>query len=110
MAVERKKVPEDEAVAFAITPNVSTTGKTVYAYLVDRGGTATQVGSAAGAGADVTINITLDMATSGIEGGTSYRLEVVANPTDANPVTLLPNLSYSNYWLDVFQVRSIAAD
>lgn len=110
MAVERKRVPEDYNPAVTITPNVSTFGKTVNAYLVDRGGTATLVGTAAGVVADAALSITLDMATAGIVAGKSYTLEIVANPADANPVPLLPNLSYSEYWIDVIPFESIADD
>lgn len=105
-----KRVPEDASIGMTITPDVSTLGMTVYAYLVNRGGTAVQVGSASGLAASQAISITLDLATAGVEAGEEYALEVVADPSATNPVTLLPNETYEEYVLHVFQVDAIAED
>jgi len=110
MPIVRKSLPEEGLYAFTITPNVSTLGMTVFAYFVGRDGTATAVGSASGLDADTLLAISLDLSTAGIDGGQSYRLEVVGGPTGTNPVTVLPNATYTEYWIDVFQVDSITDD
>lgn len=104
------RVPEESSFGMTITPDVSTLGLTVNAYLVDRSETATLVGSASGLAASQAISITLDMATSGIDAGEEYELVVVADPTGTNPITLLPNQTYEQYILHVFQVAPIADD
>ena len=104
------RVAEESSQAITVTPDVSTLGSTVYAYLVGRDDSPIQIGSASGLAADATISVTLDFATAGIEGGAEYDLEIVAGPTDANPITLLPNQTYSQYIVYVFQVNSITDD
>jgi len=109
MAEIRKRVGEKTSQAITITPNVSTSTKTVYAYGVTRAGTPVLIGSAAGAGANVAIAITLDWASTGISADEEYKLELVANPLDTNPVTVLPNSAEdTDYFFFVFQVYSIA--
>lgn len=110
MSIVRKRLPEEGLYAFTITPNVSTSGLTVNAYMVGRDSVAISVGSASGVAADTALAITLNLATSGISGGSSYLLQVVADNGGANPVTILPNATYSEYWIDVFQVDSITDD
>lgn len=104
------RVPEESSFGMTITPDVSTLGLTVNAYLVDRAESATLVGSASGLAADAAISITLDMATAGVSGGQEYELVVVADVAGTNPVTLLPNQTYEQYILHVFQVAPITDD
>ena len=104
------RVPEEASIAMTVTPDISTLGMTVYAYLVNRSGTATQVGSASGLAADAAISLTLDLATAGIDGGEDYEVEVVADPDSANPITLLPNQTYEQYVFHVFQVNATTDD
>lgn len=110
MSVGYKRLAEDASIGMTITPDVSTLGMTVYAYLVDPYGTKVQVGSASGLAASSAISITLDLSTAGIDAGEEYSLEVVADPTATNPVTLLPNQTYERYIIEVFQVDSITDD
>jgi hypothetical protein len=110
MPVVRKSLPEEGLYAFTVTPNVSTSGLTVKAYLIGRNGVPIEVGSASGVGANDALAITLDLSVAGVNGGSSYRLEVVGDPTGTNPVTVLPNATYAEYWIDVFQVESITDD
>ena len=108
MAEVHKRVAEKTSQAITITPSVSTNSKTVTAYAVSEGGTATSIGSASGALADVAIAITLDWATSGITADEEYKLELVADVSGSNPVTVLPNSAEdTDYFFHVFQVSAI---
>lgn len=86
------QVSEKALLTFNVSSSsVDTSGKTVYLYLVDSAGTATQIGSTVGLAAGSTISIQGDLATSGIAANSLYEVEVVADPTGDNPVTLIPN-------------------
>lgn len=84
------QVQEDatHTLTIANTTGVSTLGLTVYVYLMVGDTTPVAVGNAAGAAAATDISIACDfgLVTPGV-----YEMEVVANPTAANPVVLIPS-------------------
>lgn len=84
------QVQEDSAHSITITSTsgVSTAGKTVYVYLCAGDSTPVSIGNGAGAdaGTDITIACDFSQVVPGV-----YELEVVANPSDANPVVLIPS-------------------
>ena len=84
------QVQEDATHVLTVTntTGVSTNGMTVYAYLCAGDSTPISVGNAAGAaaGSDVTIACDFGLVTPGV-----YELEVVGDPTAANPVVLIPS-------------------
>lgn len=84
------QVQEDATHALTITntTGVSTSGMTVYVYLISGDSTPVSVGNAAGAAAGVDISIACDfgLVTPGV-----YEMEVVADPSAANPVVLIPS-------------------
>jgi len=75
------------SLTIASTTGVSTSGKTVYVYLISGDSTPIVVGSGAGAaaGTDITIACDFSLVSPGV-----YEMEAVANPSDTNPVILLP--------------------
>lgn len=84
------QVQEDatHTLTIANTTGVSTSGLTVYVYLISGDSTPVSVGNAAGADAGVNISIACDF---GLVVPGVYEMEVVAAPTAANPVVLIPS-------------------
>lgn len=84
------KVQEDSSHTMTVTntTGVSTSGMTVYVYLSQNDTTPVSIGSGQGAaaGSNITIACDFSLVTPGV-----YELEVVADPTSANPVTLIPS-------------------
>jgi len=108
MSVERIKAPEKYLLAFSFTLNEDTSSKTVGLYLVGRSGAATLVGSASGVAEDTAFSINCDLSTTGIRPGASYRVNLVADVGGANPTTFIPGATYSEYWVDIYEVDAIS--
>jgi hypothetical protein len=99
----RKRWAEDSMIGVTLVPTVSTSGKTVYAYAVNRAGTATQIGTGTGAAASTAISMTFDL--RGLGTG-FFDIEIIADPTSANPTTLMPCLSYNRFAMEIYDLRS----
>ena len=112
MQEKRQRIPQNASIAIAYTPTVSTVGLTIKHFAVDEDGTAVELASVAGSGADVAVATTLDFSQLSSVG--EYRHQIVASSSftgtvadDTNPVTLLPGTTYNIYWFDVFDPAAI---
>lgn len=92
----------------AANPTVTdSSGDTVGAYLVNESGTATLVGTASGAAAGTPFTINMDLSVSGIVPAL-YTLEVVSSINDANPETMVPNVTVGRpVYIRIFEVKAL---
>ena len=107
--IDRWLVGENESINLVLSETSdSTSGKTLKAFLIDEDGTEIKVGESAGAGAGTDVTIELDFATAGVTASVWYRLEVWADLSEDNTMSILPNPLTSNIIL-IF-VRPAPAD